>query len=564
MDPEQSERQPRFQGDARFASRVAQALASSGMLSWDAVEAGLQVLLRILRADARVQAEFDRSRAEFFADPAAARGPAAELRHLEWFLLERPSHVLGAVPAQAWQAEWVAALPEALAELPASMRESLPGAFEVTARAGDDGLWVRDLFTQGEHPVAEARAGATLEVGDLLVGRLYPAGGGPFLLSPAMSVFRNPALLAAVRSDLREMRGVRRGVLRVQQLELERLFQGPGSEPLGQQEPGEVRARARARLMEQGLEAEEVDRLLGRVRSAATGADGRVVTDILNGLAMDTGVDLSAVRLVLVELWDSERRSLAGGSHGRGEDDRDAGLETRAALEAFDRGRAKGRDLEQLFRELARDLGVDDGEEGSAEEEQGTPDFPGVVGAMVEEFLWEIEREQGSERARSWGVLRELGNYGRDIGVLEELGRTRLLDFSARWVLDESGLRKSAEVEALLEALTAFCQWCEERHDLPLRRQFGETLDLLRASVPRHLLLRQHSTAGPGRGAYRVVRIDPGVALVKDDRGAQQAVDVTVSQSDHLREGDVVRLTVAGGRPALGATYPAELSALMS
>ena len=161
----------------------------------------------------------DRSRGEFFGDPGAAGTPGAEVRHLEWFLLERPSEALGGIPAHVRQAEWRAALPAESAEVPASLRESLPGAFEVTALIGAEGVWVRDLFTQGEHPVAGTRAAGTLAAGDLLVGRLFPAGGGTFLLSPGVAVFRNTALLAAVRTDLQEMRRVRRGVLRVQQLE---------------------------------------------------------------------------------------------------------------------------------------------------------------------------------------------------------------------------------------------------------------------------------------------------------------------------------------------------------
>src|SRR5262245_50396327 len=153
------------------------------MLSWDSIERGFEALLGLLEADPRVAREFEQSRAEFFEDATAARGPGAERRHLEWFLLERPSETLGSVPVQAWQL----GLDEVRAsagELKASFLQSLAGAFEVTSIVSGEGLWVRDLFTQGEHPVAEAGALGTIEAGDLLVGRLFPAGGGTFLLSP--------------------------------------------------------------------------------------------------------------------------------------------------------------------------------------------------------------------------------------------------------------------------------------------------------------------------------------------------------------------------------------------
>ena len=72
------------------------------MLSWDSIEGAFEPFLELVREDERVRSEFEHSRSEFFAEPAAVHGPGAELRHLEWFLLERPSAVLGAVPAVAW------------------------------------------------------------------------------------------------------------------------------------------------------------------------------------------------------------------------------------------------------------------------------------------------------------------------------------------------------------------------------------------------------------------------------------------------------------------------------
>jgi hypothetical protein len=230
------------------------------------------------------------------------------------------------------------------------------------------------------------------------------------------------------------------------------------------------------------------------------------------------------------------------------------------ALAAFDRGRAEGKDLEQLFRDLERDLGIADEEsdEDSTEADDGAPDFPGVIGAMVEEFLWETEREHGEERARTWSVLRALGSYGRDIGVFEDLGYAHLLDFSARWLLDESGLSE-AEAGTLLEALTSFCQWCEERHDLPLRRVFGATLESLRRSLPRHMALRNGGLTGSGSGPYRVIRVEPNEALVSDGK-SERAVTLSPHQAAHLRTGDLVRLSIERGRSLLGATYPGELS----
>jgi hypothetical protein len=534
------------------------------MLSWSTIELGLQRLTDLARANGRVWEEFERSRGEFFADPGAARAPLAQLRHLEWFLLERPSSTLGATPALSWLADLGASGAFPAADVSTCFRGSIPGAFEVTSLVPAEGLRVRDLFTQNEHPVAEARAMTGLDVGDLLVGRLFPAGGGAFLLSPSVSVFRSPALLAAVRRDLEGMRAVRRGVLRVQQIELEHLFHGQGSLPLLSRENDGVRARAREGLLKQGLEPDVVENLLDRVRSGARSSRGQVVTDMLNGLAFETWVDLAAVRLILVDLWESERRSLANG-HGvpSQRDSAFSASRARAALEAFDRGRAEGKDLELLFRELERDLGVEggDGEEHAGEGFQGTSDFPGVIEAIVEEFLWEVGREEGAEQAGRLGILRSLGEYARDISVFEELGPERLLDFSARWMLDEGRLAGPAQSGALMDALAAYCKWCEERHDVPLWSQFGKTLDSLRDSLPRHALLRQDNTAGEGGGAFRVVRIWDGTALARDAAGRERSIDLTARQEEHLRPGDIVRLAAEGGSTVLGATYPGEVGA---
>ena len=530
------------------------------MLSLQDIELGFERYLELLMRDERVAREFEQSRAEFFAEPLAARVANAERRHLEWFLLERPSAELAAVPAQAWQEEWRASLAGAPAELATSLAQSLAGAFEVTSLTPGEGLWVRDLFTLGEHPILEARASLSIQVGDLLVGRLFPAGGGAFLLSPAASVFRSPDLLEAVRVDLQAMRSARRGVLRVQQLELEHLFHGPGALQSAPASSEEALERAEKGLRDLGIAPAEVARALKQVRRGMRAGDASVLTDILNRLAFETGVDLAAARLVLAELWElvAQREPSAKPASS------DAAEDARAALAAFDRGRAQGKDLEQLFRELERDLGVDEvddpDEEPPEDDAAGAPDFPGVVGAMVEEFPGELGGEEGAERARRFERLREFGTYAQDVGVFDDLGSARLVDFSARWVLDEGRLATPEEAQALLDALAAFCRWCEERHGVPLWKDFEPTLARLRSSLPRHLVLRRHASPGAGQGASRVVRVADRSALLRDLSGNELAVELTDVQAEHLRAGDLVRVGTRAGAPALGPSYPPELA----
>jgi hypothetical protein len=247
------------------------------------------------------------------------------------------------------------------------------------------------------------------------------------------------------------------------------------------------------------------------------------------------------------------------------------GLDPHSALEAFDRGRAEGRDLEQLFQQLEHDLGVldedDAGEEAKetdeSEDDAGAAEFPGLIGALVDEFLWEIELEQGIEETRPSGVLRALGRYGRDLGVLEDLDRTRLLDFSARWLLDEGEVKDAGELATLFAALAAFCRWCEEQHDLPLAKSFGSTLESLSVSVPRHLRLRQAGKDGAGLGAYRVTSVRPREATASDRGGNERVFALNERQAAELREGDLVRLARKGERDVLGASYPGELGEML-
>ena len=527
------------------------------MLDWNRVEHGFERFLELLARDARVQAEFEASRSTYFVDGVGARRPQAERRHLEWFLLERPCDALGGVPAQAWQEPWRASVGEPVAELASAFLESLPGAFEVTSLVPDEGLWVRDLFTGGEHPIAAVHAAGSLAVGDLLVGRLFPAGGGVHLVSPAATIFRSPALLAAVRHDLEAMRRARRGVLRVQQLELEHLFHSGALAESMRPKPAEGQAHAREGLAALGLEARAIDDILKRVRRGARSGNARTVTEILNELAFETPVELSSARIVLAELWEVERGALAG-EPTTPETLPDAS----AALAAFDAGRAQGKDLELLFQNLERDLGLDE-VAGDELEEPVAPDFPGVVGAMVEEFLWEVGREEGPERAAELAPARLFATYAADIGVFEELGLTRLLDFGARWLLDESGIQDEAEALAVLAALAAFCRWSEDNHEVKLWSLFGDTLDTLREALPRHLRLRRAAPHGLGQGAsFEVLAVNDTTATLRARDGEERSVVLTPAQARELAVGDVVRLVHRGRESSVGAGYPGVLTRL--
>jgi hypothetical protein len=524
------------------------------------LEEAFAELLELAEGQAPLQDELRRSRREFFVD-GTHDDPSSERRHLEWFLLERPSATLGDVPVRALEEAWRARLSPALAEGMVALLQSMPGAFEVTSVLPGEGVWVRDLFSLGEHPIIEPEAAPELAPGDLLVGRIFPVRGGEtFRLSAAVCCFREPRLLQAVRGDLEHMRQARRGVLRVQQLELERLFfRAPpvaGDRPIDRET---LRERVRQALQDE-LPRAEIASLLDAVRAAAASGRGALITEVLNRLAFETCADLGELRRLLVELWSAERSELQTCSAPPGHEG--AVSDVHAALAAFDRGRAEGRDLEQLFCALEADLGVEPDE--PEEDDERVPDFPGVVGAVIEEFLWDVEREAGADQARRLSGLRRLGRYAADLGVFEELGGRHLLDFSARWLLDQGELAGPEDAHEVLDGLAAFCRWSEERHRHPLWTEFGATLEALRAPVARLVLRSAARTSDPHESGelHRLVRLGEQDATVADLAGGERRVPLGPGEGEHLQVGDLVRVP-ARADARLGPAYPGDLLRLL-
>jgi hypothetical protein len=555
----------------------------------EGIERGLALFAELLGEDPQLAGELRESRALFASAGAPTATPERELadrRHLEWFLFERPSEGLEGVPVEALQPAWRSRSGAELAPFAEAFLSSLAGVFEVTGVDAGRGLWLRDLAGLGEYPVQEPEAASAIESGDLVVGRMHPVQEGEFRLSPAAALFRDPALAEALRGDLERMRASRRGSLRIEQLELERLFFGAprtparatahAGAPVGSSAildgaltgaAGRATREAREALAREGLRPADADRLIEALERAARSregarAEGDVVTEALNRLAFHTSVDLERARRILLDLWSVLVGRAGAGATVLGAKSAKAAA-ARAALEEFDRGRREGQDLEDLFRRLEADLGVDALPE--EDDDEPAPDFPGVVGAMVEEFLWDTAREEGADAARRLSGLRRLARYGADIGVFENLGPHDLLDFAGRWVLDEREVRAAEEARELLDALAAFCRWCEERHALPLWNGFGRTLESLRGSLPRlaELVVALEPPALEEDEPYEVARVEPpDQAVVVDRHGEERRTDLDGTLARGLRPGDLLRARPADGRLAISACYPPELGSL--
>lgn len=535
----------------------------------EAIDRALQGMLELALSDDALRREHAEGRREFFRASARERAPEeerlAERRLTEWFLLERYSQHLAGVPVERLGEAWLAQAAEATPATRDALLSSQVGIFELTGVTPGQGVWVRDLTGFGEYPLSEARGSLALEVGDLLIGRIFPVGDAQYRISRASAHFRNAELLAALRDDLERLRASRRGVMRVAQSELERMFwaERPGAEQLA--DPVE---HARQLMLVGGVEPEDVRDVLAELAAHPFDPERVVVGgndplgDVLDRLAFETSIDLEELRRALYLAWPRLAPPRADGAPSEPSGPR--AVDVRAAVAAFDQGRSRGEDLEGLFRQLEQDLRLegDDDETGVGD----VPDFPGVVGAMVTEYLWELGREVGQPAAHEQSILHLFGRYAKDVGNFENLRPQHLLAFAAAWVPERADLENADEARRLVGALRGFCRWSEERHQLPLWRGFRETLKGIESSLPRVVEANRRLLRLEPRDSDEIWtlgdRVDGSRVSVLGTRERSAELELDPEVLRWLRPGDRVRLRHTAGAVELVRCYPPECAAL--
>ena len=466
----------------------------------EAIDRGLETFLALVRENPALDAEFEHSRAEFYpAGPPS--GDAREIllagrRHVEWFVLERISRTLRGSPVELLLPAWRTRSSEDPEREEHALLNCFTGIFVVTGLQDTSGMWLRDIVGFGEYLVSDPEGAGHRREGDMIVGRLFPTGDELHHLSRAAAFFRDDTLREAVTRDietLREARGHGR-VFHVSQLELERMFFA-GERATGSNDPlADPIGRARELLIASGVGEWRIDELFATLARAPFDTEllvhgaGDELAEILDELAFDTDIDLLDARRIFALAWErlaspTEDAEAAEDLGVGAEDTRAAADDTRAAVEAFEQGRRARGDLGALIANLASDLElgpVDDPDE----EDSPAPDFPGVVGAMVEEFLWEVGAERGADERARLAPLSKLGRFAREIGNFESFGAPDLLRFTTFWLHEERELVSEEEARALVDALQGFCTWAEEAHGVPLHAEFGPTLATLRESLP--------------------------------------------------------------------------------
>jgi hypothetical protein len=567
----------------------------------DPFEKRFDSLERSVREDAVLAPELEASAADFFQgrfDPRrAAPDDLARRRHLEWFLLERTSPSLPGLAIQRLAEEDPKSSGLDDPEFLAGLMNSHAGVFEVSSVKPGEGMWLRDLASLGEYPVLEPEAAAVLEKGDLIAGRMFPSVEGAYRLSRAAAFHRNRPLLDALRGDLERARSTRRGVVRVGQRELESMFFA--ADPAGA--PADPVGDARKLLLESGIERAEVEAWLEDLAQTPFERENLVIGmddalgPILDRLAFESGVDLDAARRSLMHAWDHLTKhgpgrgaSLTPGEGRRVNVARKSGPKSRGEIDAaralaeFEKKRKAGVPLDDVFDELERELALDEeeGDGGEIELEDGegaapardaeelspVPDFPGVVSAMITEFLWETGRDAGAVRAEDMAGLESFGRFAHHIGVFENLSTRDLLTYTTFWLPESGGLESGDQARALLTALGTFLRWADETQDLSLHADFGETLNALKTTLPRIVEANRRRTRAADRTQgelYEILDAGGRDARVRDRTGGEHGVEIEPDLASWLRAGDRVRANrLDDGRLAVYCVYPPEARGL--
>ena len=578
------------------------------------IERCLEVLGSLVRGLPELNLEFEGSVGTFFqgSRPGAAGDPRETLlagrRHLEWFLLEHHSATLrGSVAeklAPAYREAVAASLTdeddreaqeEALGLALEALLRSHTGIFEAEATDTEEAVWARDLGGFGTYALLTTGLEGRLRHGDLLVGRLYPAGDGGNVASPTIAIVRSEEIRTALTVDLgrvREESAV--NVLRIGQRDLEAMFfadsevapelEGPETtEPAAA--PADPEEAALAALHGAGFD-ESMARQALRVLARTPRDPARLVhgledpmAEVMETLAFETDVDLDRARTALITAWDLISAGAAPPAPAPSTREESGAVDRDEAVEAFARGRARGEDAATLLQKLEEDLGI----AGDGPDEEGTdapaPDFPGVVGAMVDEMRWEMSATRDGFDVETLTPLKHLAAFARPIGVFEELKGRDLFQFTTFWLQETRSLPSDEEAVALVAALREFCEWALDAHEVDLGSEFLDALEGLETSLPR--MRRANDALDPGQTeasdgegeGYEVLSVDalqPDAFEGSGDRLAPRAGGdpLTVILPETLRgliaPGDYLRATITlEGHARVFCCYPPEARSLM-
>lgn len=575
---------PASQGICKQVTNETQPWASLGAQDMQdpqiSLEAALERYVRLIHADPDLAEQWKTANEVYFGASQERSGAdqLAQRRFMEWFVLERHSSSLLGTPVDKLLVAWRKSCPsrdvESLEDIEHALQASFTSVFEVGEVRPGAGAWLRDVAGFGEFALAEPSGSIGLTRGDLMVGRLFPLGGGVHHSSRAAALFQNRKLNQAIEADLNRLR--ESGGANIRHLsapDLETMFWGAGSLAT----PENPVKDARQLLVEAGVLSEIAEDYIRRLATAEFDSDrlahgGQdLLGELLNELAFDTNVDLALARTALTHAWAGLGPRPAGEANKPSSmttaTDADPDDARKSAVDAFAAGRTAGQDIEQLFQALETELEL--GDEDPEEDPGDAPDFPGVIDAMIAEFRWELDAGGDSQAAAHAEALGELARFGHGIGVFEELDQRALLRFTTFWLPEQGRLHKAQDVLAALDALEAFCAWAQDAHEMPLLETFGEHLATLRANLPRILALNQVYEAAEAESddsgeLYEIRKVEGARVTVASRTGNETEVELDAALSTGLQRADRMRARIAlDGTTHVFCIYPPEAALLL-
>ena len=514
-----------------------------------------------LSSQPRLQAELQRARREFFGPNLQGAGDdAAEHRFAEWFVIERESEVLGAIPIT---------IPPFLQDAE-DLEGSLAGLFLVES-VGDT-VAITDVQ---DSTVLELSEQGTLQVGDLLVGRLYPVSGERWAPSAATPALRPGRTLAhAFARELKDLNIDRR----LLQIELEHLLlqkHKSASTSMVSPATGEEVLRDLVVAPDTPLEHLEADleKLLlssGDQHSATelsqalavAAGPGTVIGPLLDQLAFDTDIDLDQTRRVLLEIWNAhhagQARSTEEASSSSGPPGETLG---ESLVRRLDEGLGEREDVEDLFAQIEEIAGIEPDEAAEDVDERDTAIvdevFPsmdddgdaGDLSPLITEFYWEagISEEQQVALAMWVDLQRNAAVPNTDFETIPAQDVMRLL---LHVYLRSAPGERTERVRAAFAEVRKFYEWVYTAQEVDrrgiLEQCQGALLEQLDRLQRAGVLLT--TTAAPERspGLLQIEEIGKDGFGARDDDGGSYWILASEDAVAQLAVGDILLGGFAG------------------
>lgn len=524
----------------------------------------LSNLHRRALADHRLHAELQRARREFFGvDGSVAVRASAELRFVEWALLERESLALAAVPVEVLSAPGD----------DDSIRASAVGVYRIETVDGER-CEARDL--QDDDTVDLVAPEGALVAGDLMVGRIYPSSRGVWQPSPAIAIYRpGKAIAEAFQRDLKRLELDRRLTqIEVERLLLQQQMHDHELKPMG----GLVAQPAMPRPQHRQVEHIEAELESVMAQGGAPGLTthvsdslaqaaraGVVVGPLLEKLAFDTSVDLDRVRRLLLELWNAhhadeaqEETEPATATEATEATPAEVPGETlgQKLARVLDEGLSQKRDVEELFRQLEEMAGIEGDEEDEdddalAEAGRAILDAAesadvdgGDLAPLVTEHIWETQQAGTPAEAtlQMWVGLQQ--NAAIPHTSIDDVTDTDVMRLFLHVYLKSDPRGRANAVRSAHAAVESFSRWAEETQELSLASALagckGTLLDHLDRLQELGIALSSTPIAGASTpGLLRVEDVGSDGFGVRGDEGSHWIL-ATKESASLVRIGDLL------------------------